>query len=241
MKHRHTGFTLVELLVVIGIIALLISILLPALNKARVAANTTACLSQMRQIGQGLALYVNDNRGSIMPASGYVDSAGNYNTAYLCGLDYPAPPRFAWTNIWSDHAFIGKYALNPYRPSRENRAGNGGHTTARENSMWRCPADISPGYSDGNGRNVSYAIPANVYPDRNQFQSPAQMQQQWKDRFFKISRVKGSSRMVFAVDGHTYKWDKSAGGSNVFNHMPVLSGVGGANGDWLATRRVKRN
>jgi type II secretory pathway pseudopilin PulG len=58
---------LVELLVVIGIIALLISILLPALNKAREAAVTTACLANMRTLGQVVAIYQSENRGCFPP------------------------------------------------------------------------------------------------------------------------------------------------------------------------------
>jgi prepilin-type N-terminal cleavage/methylation domain-containing protein/prepilin-type processing-associated H-X9-DG protein len=67
LRRRFPGFTLVELLVVMGIISVLISILLPAVNKAREQANAVACASNLRQVGMFLVMYANDNNGWMYP------------------------------------------------------------------------------------------------------------------------------------------------------------------------------
>src|SRR5512145_516368 len=66
-SQRKAGFTLVELLVVIGIIALLISILLPSLNRARETANRVKCASNLRQLGLAMIMYANEQKFQAFP------------------------------------------------------------------------------------------------------------------------------------------------------------------------------
>jgi prepilin-type N-terminal cleavage/methylation domain-containing protein/prepilin-type processing-associated H-X9-DG protein len=82
IMRKRNGFTLVELLVVIGIIALLISILLPSLTRAREAANRTACLSNLRSTMQMMHLYATENKGQI-PLGCHSD---RYQEAYYVTL-----------------------------------------------------------------------------------------------------------------------------------------------------------
>jgi prepilin-type processing-associated H-X9-DG protein len=82
--RRRCGFTLAEVLVVCGLIAMLTSLLLPVIGKARSAANATRCLSNLRQMGTGWGIYTSASRGHLMGHS----------------WRFPAVPDLAWHIYW---------------------------------------------------------------------------------------------------------------------------------------------
>jgi prepilin-type N-terminal cleavage/methylation domain-containing protein/prepilin-type processing-associated H-X9-DG protein len=129
-RRRHArhdcGFTLVELLVVIGIIAVLIGILLPALNRARRQAKAAACASNMHQIAAALISYANDNKGKLI--IGEVD-ADTTNDIY--------PDGWGWASELMHQGYL-RGAPNYFtNPSATSAAGTG--TFVAGNSVFRCP------------------------------------------------------------------------------------------------------
>jgi prepilin-type N-terminal cleavage/methylation domain-containing protein len=93
--QKHKAFTLVELLVVIGIIALLVGILLPVLGRAREAAARTACLSALRELNTSLRIYAQENRDAV-PIGGIAwdPTAGSPGTNPV--MQFP----FTYTVYW---------------------------------------------------------------------------------------------------------------------------------------------
>src|SRR5438034_6421255 len=79
----RSGFTLVELLVVIGIIAILIAVLLPALQRARESANQVKCMANLRTIGQALQIYVGENHGTLPVGFVQKDAGGVLPVPYM--------------------------------------------------------------------------------------------------------------------------------------------------------------
>src|ERR1044072_9130068 len=165
LKSRRTGFTLVELLVVIGIIAVLISILIPALQKARKQANATKCASALRQIALAFTMYSRDNRGKFpvvkwdpLPAPIALSDGTSITALY-----------------WED--FLWKYTSNT---ELFTRGMTGGAVNApqrfaniRKSVFWGCP-EWTGSYATGNtkagGDQVSFSengYAYNIFPMYN--------------------------------------------------------------------------
>lgn len=131
MTRSRFGFTLVELLVVIGIIAVLVGILLPALNRARRQAAMVQCQSNMRQIALGMLQYINDNRGRLM--IGWIDKGGVPN---INGGPALYPDGWGWAG---ELMFQGYLRSENYYVSPNNSTSA---VQISRNTVFRCPEDF---------------------------------------------------------------------------------------------------
>src|SRR5687768_12970392 len=120
-KRKREAFTLVELLVAIGIIAILIGILLPTLSRAREAARRVTCLSNVRQLVHATLLYAHEN-------GQYLPEAASANTP----LESPVCPRARFAPPWTPYA-PDRYVLPSIGALLDKYLKN-------EGKHWRCPS-----------------------------------------------------------------------------------------------------
>lgn len=146
VKQLSRRFTLVELLVVIGVISILSALLLPALSMARNSGKQVFCLNNMKQLALGFALYANQYDDTIVPGrfGGFTASGESGKHAYDVGNGYKYRPRW--------YCQLGS-AVNMYPFSEPSPLKEDDNTQVVDNDAFLCPAS-DPRMA--NGRNFGY-------------------------------------------------------------------------------------
>ena len=145
---RREAFTLVELLVVIGIIAILMAILMPALQRAKAQSNSTVCKSNLRSLGQALRIYEAENKGFLFPVRGKVVDPTSPTGFRFLTLGTNVAPHERWPAIVFSRNLPALKGNLPYDPA--TYPGNVDDdpltfdATPFSPRVLLCPSDVDP-------------------------------------------------------------------------------------------------
>jgi prepilin-type N-terminal cleavage/methylation domain-containing protein len=212
------GFTLVELLVVIGIIALLISILLPSLNQAREQAKATQCLSNVRQLGMAFLMYVNENKGYFPPRNA---SRSQMHRPY----DW-----IYWQEVLPPGRTINESNVVRYMSGGANRVSI---------ETLRCPSDnIESRLYENNANPYKFSYTVNVFVMNNSANTSTTSP---FDRTLNLTKVKNPTRKILAVEEDERGInDGSWVGRATYNLTTPITGDTPTDNDFLAIRHDRR-
>jgi prepilin-type N-terminal cleavage/methylation domain-containing protein/prepilin-type processing-associated H-X9-DG protein len=185
-RQSVVGFTLVELLVVIGIIALLISVLLPALNKARLAASSVQCQSNLKQLGIATRLYASVNRDSL--------PYGFWDGSRLDGTD--AGGKSSRASHW---VLLLQNAMNNRSGANWNEATSNNSNTSKLRDLFLCPDGPQDKNKGDNNSGVTYY---ECHPVLMPFLYINGPKFEWygTGRVYKVSEVKRSAEVAMLWD-----------------------------------------